>query len=157
MIGILVLITVILFAGCGWSPQKGSGADGAGTNQPARTEVGVLPEESENRGYVGMRILKVHEHQKTLDKAPWHEPGGDWTFLECAAERDATIQMVIGSKSRRATKGEFPVSWGEAFLAVSNPSVGTGFVEAFAAPPNAAVLAIRAAPYCHDHIPVLGP
>ena len=126
------LITVILFAGCGRSPQKGSEADGTGTNQLTRTEVGVGAGESENWGYLGLKVLKAHEHQKALDKAPWHEPGGEWTFLECAAEKDATIQVVIGSRARSTTKGDIPISWGEAFLAVSRPSAGAGFVEAFA-------------------------
>ena len=157
LIGISALITVILFAGWGRSPQKGSKADGAGSDQLTRTELGVVPEESENRGYLGLKILKEHEQQKALDHAPWHEPGGDWTFLECAAEKDAAIQVVIGSRARGSTKADIPISWGEAFLAVSDPSVGAAFVEAFAAPPNAAVLAIRAAPYCHDQIPVPGP
>ena len=125
------LITVILFAGCGRSPQEGSKADGAGTNQLTRTEVGVGAGESENWGYLGLKIVKLHEHQKALDKAPWHEPGGDWTFLECAAEKDAAVQVVVGSRARGSTKGDIPISWGEAFLAVSNPSAGAGFVEAF--------------------------
>ena len=82
-----VSVTFILFAGCERSPQKGSRADGMGTNQLTRTELGVVAGESEDWGYLGLKILKVHEQQKPLDKAPWHEPGGDWTFLECAAEK----------------------------------------------------------------------
>ena len=102
-----------------------------GTNQLTRTELGVVAGESEDWGYLGLKILKVHEQQKPLDKAPWHEPGGDWTFLECAAEKDATIQMVVGSRIRSSTKADIPLTWGEAFLAVSSPSAGAAFVEAF--------------------------
>ena len=126
------LITAILFAGCERSPQKESKADGAGSEQLTRTEVGVVPGESENWGYLGLKILKVHEQQKALDQAPWHEPGGDWTFVECAADKDASIRVVIGSRVRSTTKANIPMTWGEAFLAVSDPSVGAAFVEAFA-------------------------
>ena len=128
------LIAVMLFAaGCERSPQKGSRADGVeGANQLARTELGVVPGESENWGYLGLKILKVHERQKPLDKAPWYEPGGEWTFLDCATEKDEAVQMVIGSRSRGPTKGDLPVGWGEAFLAASNSPAGAAFVEAFA-------------------------
>jgi hypothetical protein len=79
-----------------------------------------------------LKILKVHEQQKALDQMPWHEPGGDWTFLECAAEKDASIQVVIGSRVRSATKANVPITWGEGFLAMSSPSGGAAFVKAFA-------------------------
>ena len=126
------LITVVLLAGCERSPQKGSKADGAGSDQLTHTELGVAPEESEDWGYLGLKILKVHEQQKALDQAPWHEPGGDWTFLECAADKDASVRVVIGSRVRSTAKANIPMTWGEAFLAVSDPSAGAAFVQAFA-------------------------
>jgi hypothetical protein len=122
-----VLLAVILLAGCDRSPQRGWRTDAQGPEQLTRTEMGVAPGESEDWGYLGFRILKVHEQQKPLDKVPWHEPGGDWTFLECAAEKDPAIQIVVGSRIRSSTKADIPITWGEAFLAVSSPSSGAGF------------------------------
>ena len=131
IIGCSGLIAVILLTGCERSPQQGSKAGGAVSDQLARTELGVVPGESENWGYLGLKILKVHNQQKALDKAPWHVPGGDWTFLECAAEKDTSIQVVIGSRVRSSTKADIPITWGEGFLAVSDASAGAAFVEAF--------------------------
>lgn len=43
IIGCSGLIAVILLTGCERSPQKGSNAGGAGSDQLARTELGVVP------------------------------------------------------------------------------------------------------------------
>ncbi len=63
LIGVSALITLILFAGRERSPQKGSKTDGTGSDQLTRTEMGVVPGDSEDWGYLGLRILKVHERR----------------------------------------------------------------------------------------------
>jgi hypothetical protein len=93
---------------------------------------GGINEESEQWGYLALRILKVHEKQKALDAAPWFTGGGDWTFLECEAEEDSNVRVLIGTAMRGSPEGETPISWGEAVIAVADASMGARFVEALA-------------------------
>lgn len=93
---------------------------------------GGINEESDQWGYMALRILKVHEKQKALDAAPWFAPGGDWTFLECATEKDPSVRVLIGNAIHSSPKGDVPISWGEAMIAVSDATAGAHFVDVLA-------------------------
>ena len=124
-----VLFTVLLIVGCSRSQE---GEETGGANNPATIQVGATARESEDSGYLGLKILKASEHQILLDKAPWHEPGGDWIFLECAVEKDPDALFIIGARARTSPKGEVPISWGEAFLAINDSAAAGRFVDNFA-------------------------
>jgi len=78
-----------------------------------------------------LKIIKVHEKQSFIEKAPWHAPGGDWTFLECAVGKNPSSKVLIGTRSRGSTKGNLPISWGEGMIAVTDNNAGIAFIEAF--------------------------
>ncbi|MDB6053108.1 MAG: hypothetical protein JWN25_631 [Verrucomicrobiales bacterium] len=93
---------------------------------------GGIAEESEQWGYLSMRIVAVHEKQKALDAAPWFEDGGNWTFLECETEKDSKVRVLIGNSIQASAKTDLPTSWGEARIAVADAAAGGRFVETFA-------------------------
>ena len=82
--------------------------------------------------YLGLRIVAVHEQQKALDVAPWFADGGNWNFLECEAEKDSNVRVLIGNTIRASAKTDVPPSWGEARIAVADAAAGGRFVETFA-------------------------
>ena len=111
---------------------------GCDRHGPAKQEEGVqiqpggAAEESEEVGYLGLRIVKAHENQKALDQPPWFSSGGDWTFLECEVAKEPGVRVLIGTRMRGAPKGDLPISWGESMIMVADAATGARFVEAFA-------------------------
>lgn len=116
-------------AGCG--PHVSSEA-GKSDDKARRVQPGSLPTASEDWGSLELSIVRVHENQKPLDRSPWHEAGGDWTFLECETPPPASAHALIGTRTGRSAKADLPVSWSEAMIAVSDPTAGARFVEVFA-------------------------
>src|SRR6266404_4965379 len=121
----------VFLVGCDRA-AKDTSAGTAGSNQPIAIEPGAIASESEDWGYLGLKIIKAHEKQSFVEKSPWHAPGGDWTFLECAVGKNPSSQVLIGTRSRGSTKGDLPISWGEGVIAVTDNNAGIAFVEAFA-------------------------
>lgn len=121
---LLALMLFALLTGCDRNKES---ADSGMHSEP-----GVVPQESDQWGYLAVKIAKVYEKQKPLEQAPWHADGGDWTFLDCSLAKDPGIKFVVGARTRTSDKSEIPVSWGEALIAVSDPGAGGQFVEAFA-------------------------
>lgn len=93
---------------------------------------GGINAESEQWGYLALKIVKVNEKQKALDAAPWFTDGGDWTFLECEAEKDSTVRVLVGTATHGSPKGEIPMSWGEAVITVADAGAGARFIETLA-------------------------
>jgi hypothetical protein len=121
----LFAMAALLLAGC---DRKGSSqADEGRLVQP-----GNITETSDDWGHLALKVVKVHEGQKALDKAPWFAAGGDWTFLECETATEPAVPVLIGARTTSAESGDLPISWGEASITVANREVGGQFVEAFA-------------------------
>src|SRR6266702_5649916 len=127
---VLALLAAILLAGCKREAPETS-QSGSTNNQTISIEPGARAAESENWGYLALKIVRAHENQKLLDQAPWHAPGGDWAFLECEVEKQPSARVLIGTKTRSTTRADIPMSWGEAFIAVNDSRAGSAFVDAF--------------------------
>src|SRR5437867_5998792 len=97
-----------------------------------RIHPGGIAEESAQWGYLALRIVKDHQNQKALDAPPWFAAGGDWIFLECEADKEPAVHILIGTRMRSAPKGDVPISWGEAMIAVTDTAAGARFIESFA-------------------------
>jgi hypothetical protein len=106
--------------------------DSSNSEKGTQIQPGGIAEESEQWGFLALRIVKVHEKQKALDTAPWFAAGGEWTFLECESEKDSNARVLIGASMRRAPKGDFPANWGEATITVADASAGAQFIKTFA-------------------------
>lgn len=127
---LILLPLLVVIAGCGRSPSQSS--SGKSDLAGGRIQPGGTSEESDDSGYLALKIVKVHEARQPLEQAPWHGPGGDWTFLECEPVKAPGLQVVIGGKTQREPGGEFSFGWGRGMLTVGNASDGARFVELFA-------------------------
>src|SRR5581483_1690919 len=76
-------------------------------------------------------ISKVYEKQKPLDKAPWHEAGGEWTFFDAEAGGG---HFTVGSFARAPKDPSLAGfgGFGEAMIAVPSPDDGARVAAAFA-------------------------
>jgi hypothetical protein len=127
----LLFATLLIVAGCG----RASSDKSKDQANDLHVQPGTAPVESDDWGYLRLKIARVHMNQKPLEQAPWHEAGGDWTFLECQSAKQASVRVLIGTRDGRPTTvGETKISmaWGEAIVAVTDRAVGTKFVETFA-------------------------
>jgi hypothetical protein len=78
-------------------------------------------------GHLDVRILRVWNNCKPLDAHPWHAPGGDWTYFDCAAGPSDNVTFVVGLSQVKTER--YPQSaWGEAVLAVADKKAGADFV-----------------------------
>ena len=121
----MFLVSSLFLTGCDRHSQ-------AKQEEGVQIQPGGAAEESEQAGYLGLRIVKAHENQKALDQSPWFASGGDWTFLECEVAREPGVRVLIGTRMRGAPKGDVPISWGESMITVADAAAGARFVEAFA-------------------------
>ena len=121
----------------------------------SRIQPGGINEESEQWGYLALKIAKVHENQKALDASPWFAAGGDWTFLECEAEKEPTAHILIGTRMRSAPKGDVPISWGEAMIARTEPERNSQlFVTSTAEPTKRTLLTeFEGSVLVQEHVP----
>ena len=110
----------ILFLSLRWCIAAGCDRNDRGDAEGQRIQPGVPPFESAGCGYLPLKIVKTHDRRKPLEKPPWHEAGGDWTFLECELAKDASARILIGVTTRTEPSGEIPVAWGEGVLAVAD-------------------------------------
>jgi hypothetical protein len=129
-VSLVLLPWFVVIAGCGRSPSQTS--SGKSDLAGGRIQPGGTSEESEDSGYLALKIVKVHEGRQPLEQTPWHGPNGDWIFLECEPVKAPGLQVVIGGKTQREPGGEFSFGWGRGVLAIGNPSDGARFVELFA-------------------------
>lgn len=49
-----------------------------------------------DEGRLGFTITKVHERRKRAATAPFHEPGGDWTYADAHDDGDPAATFVVG-------------------------------------------------------------
>ena len=78
-------------------------ADGAGNIAHAR--LGGDPNAAP--ASLMLTIAAVHEKEKPLTKAPWHEAGGDWTYLDLVTPGGGTF--TAGFKNTRNLKGDIEI------------------------------------------------
>lgn len=103
--------------------------DDAGIAEPG---IGAGPE-------VPFRIEAIHREQRLLQAAPWHEPGGTWTFFD--AKTTDGYRFGFGFD---ATKAAGSMSFGKVILTVPTRDDGKRLVDLFArrfeakAPPEVA-------------------
>jgi hypothetical protein len=87
-------------------------------------------------------ITEVYRGTRPSSRPPWHEPGGEWTFFDCALANDATIRFTVGTKGALGARG---FGFGRAALVAPDAATGARLVARFAAafgapspPPRAA-------------------
>jgi hypothetical protein len=78
------------------------------------------------RGHLSLQVKKVYEHHKPSLKAPFHEPGGDWTFMDLEAGEGVEATFGIHFKPSQQT-----FSFGKAQLSVPSKAAGEAFRSAF--------------------------
>jgi len=72
------------------------------------------------------RVLTTHSEQRVLDAAPWHEPGGDWTFHD--AELPDGTRFTFGTRFRNGTG----IVFGKVLLTVPDADAGARLVKSVA-------------------------
>ncbi|HEY4122630.1 MAG TPA: hypothetical protein VGM56_32420, partial [Byssovorax sp.] len=70
----------------------------------------------------------VHPHEKPTTRAPWHEPGGEWTFFEATTAKGARF----GFGFRPPDPNGQPFTFGKGLLTVADADDGARFVEGMA-------------------------
>jgi hypothetical protein len=128
---LMIILGCSFLSGCNRHSGKVAEDSGKKGNE-THIQPGVGNEESEQWGYLALRIVKVLEGQRLLDAAPWFAAGGDWTCLDCELAKNAQVKFVIGLRAKQNPSKDVTVAWGEALLAVSDTAAGMSFVEAFA-------------------------
>ena len=121
------LLVIIFLVGCESEPTPPTSDDQI---EIPRFQVGVGDQEDFEPPHLSFTITAMHEKQKPSEEAPFHEDGGDWTFLECQAEKDAEVILTVGVKSKK-TSGDVPIAWGEAILIVEDKEAGGTFLSLF--------------------------
>lgn len=74
------------------------------------------------------RIGAIYRGEQPSSAAPWHEPGGDWTFFD-ATTADG-VPFGFGFRAPAAT-GDPPIAFGEAILTVKSRDDGQALVVRF--------------------------
>jgi hypothetical protein len=88
-------------------------------------------EDTDDSGFVPFDIVAIHENRTPQDAAPFHAPGGRWTFLDCCVARKPGARFTVGLLLE-GDSGQ-PSMWGKAVLAVVNRRDGAAVLRAFAA------------------------
>jgi len=93
-------------------------------------------------------IEAVHEHEQPTKKAPWHGPGGTWTYLDL--KTPAGAKFVVGVLKTRSIGGDMPMTMYDVQVVASDPEHGAKLVDELAeafhvkAPPPVAEKARKA-------------
>lgn len=75
-------------------------------------------------------VTNVVTKQQPSETAPFHKPGGDWTYFELAPTSDPTAKVRLGMKAPKAT--DSPFSFSELKLSSLDRASSTRFVSAVA-------------------------
>src|SRR4051812_14340567 len=80
----------------------GSGSDKGMVVQPRFSGGQEAPSDD---GRIPFTITKVHTGQKPSATPPFHEPGGDWTYVEAHLEADPAATFIVGVPKLASAKG----------------------------------------------------
>lgn len=75
-------------------------------------------------------VTNVATKQQPSETAPFHKPGGDWTYFDLAPASDPTAKVRLGMKAPKAT--DSPFSFSELRLSPLDRAASTRFVAATA-------------------------
>jgi hypothetical protein len=76
-----------------------------------------------DEGRLGFTITKVHAHRKAAVAAPFHEAGGDWTYVEAHVDGDPSATFVVGMPAFARTDGGMP-GFGKIMIAPTTSEAG---------------------------------
>lgn len=94
---------------------------------PKEDDSVIQPSMSDSpRGQLSLQITKVYEHHKPSSKPPFHEAGGEWTFMDLEAGEGVAATFGIQFKPSQET-----FSFGKAQLSVPSKQAGEAFRSAF--------------------------
>jgi hypothetical protein len=108
-------LLALALAGCHKDPPQPVG------DEPGLAEPGAASK-------LSFAITAIHEKQRPAVAAPWHEPGGDWTFFD-AASRDG-VRFGFGFESGATSGG--PVAFGKGMLTTPDRASAQALIDAFA-------------------------
>ena len=80
--------------------------------------------------HLAFTVTAVHEGEQPSDEPPWHEPGGDWTFLDAATA--GGVPFVVGLHEERRLHGDIDMVLFAARLGVLSREDGARFVGEYA-------------------------
>ncbi|MHB8875756.1 MAG: hypothetical protein ACYC8T_18880, partial [Myxococcaceae bacterium] len=78
---------------------------------------------------LSFKIVKVYPKQAPSSSAPFHQDGGDWTYLDVALDADPRATFTVGLSAMR---GAGMVSFGKVRVVSPGRDEGERFVAAFA-------------------------
>jgi hypothetical protein len=151
-IHILCLLLIAGLIAYVWQTRSRRSPPNAGTApaQSTHFQPGVFPRGTDDYGYLALKIVAVHRNQRPLDQIPWHEAGGDWTFVECVTKSAPPAAFLVGVLGGKSTGDEAPMSWGKARMAVNDSAQGAKVIETLAQAFHATPPAARSGqPPCH--------
>lgn len=142
-------IGLALMFGCGSSkeapPDPASAPGKLPAVPPGAQDVVVQPRfsggesASTEPGTIGFTITKVHPGHKAIATAPFHAPGGTWTYVEAHLDADPAAAFVFGIPAPEAADG--PVAFASFMFApttrVSGDRVISRLARGLATPPPA--------------------
>nr|MBA3501871.1 hypothetical protein [Deltaproteobacteria bacterium] len=72
---------------------------------------------------LGFTITKVHANRKSAVAAPFHEAGGDWTYVEAHVDGDPAATFVVGMPTFEKREGGMP-GFGKIMIAPTTSDAG---------------------------------
>jgi hypothetical protein len=137
----LLVVAGLMLAAC----QRGCHrAGGAGNGHVAEPGVG----RGDTTPHVSFAIDAVYQRQRPMDAAPWHGPGGEWTFFDAHTADGARFGFGWTQKASSDA-----LAFGKALWTVPDPNMGAqligNFSRAFEAkvPPPAPQQALHPQPF----------
>jgi hypothetical protein len=100
------------------------------TRQGPHVEVSIGGAPGREHPHLSFTITSVHEGQNPSPIAPYHVPGGEWTYLDCETTSEPRAAFTVGLWSQKST-GPVPVAWGRAALIVKDREAGVRFLDSF--------------------------
>jgi hypothetical protein len=89
------LSLAIVLAGVSWGIWRGIAVQRQRQNMIAQFMANSQIESGANAPRLGLTIKKIYFKQQMTGSAPYHQPGGDWTVLDCASG-DGLAGFTIG-------------------------------------------------------------
>jgi hypothetical protein len=78
---------------------------------------------------LSFKIDKVYTNEKPAAQAPWHAPGGEWTYFD--ARTDGGAAFTVGVKAKKPA-GDMPFAFGDVTVVPASREAGGKLVEEFA-------------------------
>ena len=110
------------------TPKPAIKADSTG-GTTSHVRVGGSPDDK--AVVLALQIQAVHDKEKPLDKAPWHAPGGDWTYLDLTTPGGA--HFTVGEKLTRTLQSDVPIHMYDFVVYAADRTEGAKVVDELAA------------------------